>query len=94
MDIKAWSITIAGVTIAFGAIGYLIWAQPFSRKPIENPQTSSSDTSKPSPTAPHKPENSAQLKKDKLGQELFQSMLGVKSPNLLRRNLRPYKLSQ
>jgi predicted aspartyl protease len=76
MDIKAWSITIAGVTIAFGAISYLIWAQPFSRKPIENPQPSSSDILKPSPAVPKQTENSAQLKKDKLGRELFQSMLG------------------
>jgi predicted aspartyl protease len=76
MDIKAWSITITGVTIVFGAIGYLILARPFSTTPTENLQPSSSDISKTSPSVAERTENSPRLKKDKLGRELFQSMLG------------------
>jgi predicted aspartyl protease len=76
MDIKAWSITITGVTIVLGALGYLIFASPFSKTPTENLQPSSSDTARPSPSISEKAENSAQPKKDQLGQELFQSMIG------------------
>ncbi len=76
MDIKAWSITITGVTIVLGAIGYLILARPFSNPPTENLQPSSSDTSTTSPSVVDKTDHSLRLKQDKLGQELFQSMLG------------------
>lgn len=75
MDIKAWSITITGFTIVVGAIAYLILAQPFSKTPTKNLESSSSDTSKISPPV-DKPDNSLRLKQDKLGRELFQSMLG------------------
>lgn len=75
MDIKAWSITITGVTIVVGAIAYLILAHPFSKTPTETLESSSSIASKISPPV-DKTNNSLRLKQDKLGRELFQSMLG------------------
>jgi predicted aspartyl protease len=84
MDIKAWSIAITGATIICGAIAYLVLAQPFSRTLPENLQPSSTASTgskdprsigKSSPEVVTEVDNSAQLKQDKLGRELFHSML-------------------
>jgi predicted aspartyl protease len=76
MDIKAWSITVTGVTIVLGAIGYTIFAGPFSKSSTENLQPLPSDTSKTSLPVANKTEDRSRFGKDKLGRELFQSMIG------------------